>query len=68
MGDARCCYGRETENGTSRMMMRNLNDDAIVAQWIVYLIYCHVENKGYLLREEKMAILIVLKYGRRLDP
>ena len=49
-------------------MMRNLNEDDMVAQWMTYLTHCTVGNKCYLLREDKVAILNVLKYGRRLDP
>ena len=44
-------------------MMWILNDDAMEARWLAYLIYCNVENKCYLLRMEKMAILIVLRYA-----
>ena len=52
----------------ARLERKNQNEDAMVACLLAYLIYCTAENKCYLLREEKMAILIVLKYGRRLDP
>ena len=49
-------------------MMANLNKDATVALWMTYLTHCTVTNECYLLREEKVSILNVLKYGRRLDP
>ena len=57
-----------TEQGAAGEQSAGTNEDDMEVRWLAYLIYCNVENKCYLLREEKMAILIVLKYGRRLDP
>ena len=51
-----------------RVEMKNKKEDAMVACLLAYLIYCTVGNDCYLLREEKKAITIVLRYGRRLDP
>ena len=58
--------GCETKNGTGMKVCSNVDD--LQYQWVRYLEHCAVGNKCYLLREEQMAILIVLKYGRRLDP
>ena len=52
----------------TRSEMTNQNEDAMVACWLAYLIYCNAGNECYLLREEKKAITIVLRHGRRLDP
>ena len=50
------------------MKEERFDDGVMVARWLAYLVYCNVENKCYLLREDKMEILIVLRYGCRLDP
>ena len=49
-------------------LARNFDEDEMEARWVAYLVYCTVGNKCYLLREEKMEMLVVMKYGRRLDP
>ena len=44
------------------------NGDGMQERCASYAAYCNVGNKCFLIREVKMAILNVLKYGRRLDP
>ena len=51
-----------------RLKMKNQKEDDMVACLLAYMIYCTARNECYLLREEKKAITIVLRYGRRLDP
>ena len=77
MGDAGCCDGCEAENGDSMTgsLTRDelnvkcfLHGDDVALKWAKYFVHCNAGNKCYLLRVVKMAVLIVLKYGRRLDP
>ena len=48
--------------------MVDLNGDGMKERCASYAAHCNAGNKCFLLRGEKMAILILLKYGRRLDP
>ena len=56
------------EMRTAVDLSTDLNGDGMKERCASYAAYCNVGNKCFLIREEKMAILIVLKYSRRLDP
>ena len=60
--------GRELGDAKMVEEMVDPNGDGMKERCASYAVHCYVGNKCFLLRGEKMAILIVLKYGRRLDP